>query len=124
MQNARRFVVAVVDDDIRVLDSIENFLMSAGHKVRPFSSPRAFLDNEALKEVDCVISDIGMPLMDGFELRRRVGVLRPDLPVIFISGLYDLRLLKVAGLPSDQIFLRKPFNAGELLGALGRLLSP
>ena len=57
--------VAVIDDDQRVLESLENLLESAGYTVRLFTSAQAFLKDEAFAKVDCVISDIGMPAIDG-----------------------------------------------------------
>ena len=60
--------IAVIDDDERVLESLENLLESAGHTVCLFTSAQAFLNDKAFAKVDCVISDIGMPAIDGFEL--------------------------------------------------------
>jgi len=77
-------VVAVVDDDSRVLESLEDMLESAGYRVRLFASAKQFLDT-AMAEVDCVISDIGMPGADGFELQQIIRNSRPTLPVILTS---------------------------------------
>jgi FixJ family two-component response regulator len=82
--------VAVIDDDTRVLESLENLLESAGHTVRLFTSAQAFLKDEAFAKVDCVISDIGMPAIDGFELERLARTARPELPVILITGRQEL----------------------------------
>ena len=65
--DTRRSVIAVVDDDQRILESLEILLESADYGVRVFSSATALLDG-CSKGIDCVISDIGMPGMDGFEL--------------------------------------------------------
>ena len=83
-------VLAVIDDDERVLESLENLLESAGHTVRLFTSAQAFLEDEAFAKVDCVISDIGMPAIDGFELERLARAARPELPVILITGRWEL----------------------------------
>ena len=64
----RRFVIAVVDDDRRILESLEMLLASADYDVRLFSSATALLESGGLREIDCLISDVGMPVMDGFEL--------------------------------------------------------
>jgi FixJ family two-component response regulator len=65
-----KVVVAVVDDDQRLLESFESLLESVGYIVRLFSSAETFLESGILREVNCVISDIGMPEMSGFELRN------------------------------------------------------
>src|SRR4051812_42883996 len=82
--------VAVIDDDSRVLESLENLLESAGHTVRLFTSAQAFLKDEAFAKVDCVISDIGMSAIDGFELERLARTARPELPIILITGRQEL----------------------------------
>lgn len=82
-------IIAIVDDDQRLLDSLENLLESAGHVVRAFSSAQAFLDSNALQDISCLITDIGMPGMDGFELQRVVSERRADFPVILISGRHE-----------------------------------
>ena len=79
-------IVAVVDDDTRVLESLEDLLESAGHTVLAFGSGQALLDNDAFSTIDCLIADIGMPQLDGFELQRLARARRPELPIIFITG--------------------------------------
>ena len=68
----RRSVIAAVDDDQRILRSLELLLESADYDVRLFSSATALLESGGLREIDCLISDIGMPVMDGFELVRGI----------------------------------------------------
>ena len=78
-------IVAVVDDDQRMLQSLEDLLESAGHCVLAFASAQTLLDSSSLPEVDCLITDIGMPGMDGFELERLMGERRPEVPVTPIA---------------------------------------
>jgi FixJ family two-component response regulator len=61
-------VVAVVDDDPGLLESLEDLLEPAGYGVRLFASAEQFLET-AVMEVDCVVSDIGMPRTDGSTLQ-------------------------------------------------------
>jgi FixJ family two-component response regulator len=113
-------LVAIVDDDQRLLESLEELLESAGHAVRPFSSAPALLNSNALPEIDCLITDIGMPGMDGFELRRAVNERRPDLPVILITGRHEMAELPQA---KQRWFFRKPFDGQALLAAVGDALN-
>ncbi|MBP1886067.1 response regulator transcription factor [Sinorhizobium mexicanum] len=113
-------VVAVVDDDQRVLDSLQDLLESAGYTVRAFSSAHTLLDSTALPEIDCLITDIGMPGMDGFELKRLMSERRPGLPVILITGRHEIPEPQEA---KHNRFFRKPFDGQALLAAISDALS-
>ena len=116
------FIVAVVDDDEGVLRSLEYLLESADYAVRLFRSGTELLDGGRLKEIDCLISDIDMPGMDGFELLRLVHAARPGLPIILITGYPDtLKRLPPLG-ASNPRFFTKPFDGPELLNAVSNAL--
>jgi FixJ family two-component response regulator len=121
----RERVVAVVDDDTRVLESLEDLLESAGHTVHLFRSAQALLEDEAFGKIDCLISDIGMPVLDGFDLERLARAARPELPVILITGRLELikgRQMTARG--ESRTFLLKPFSEQELLGAINKVPAP
>jgi FixJ family two-component response regulator len=114
----RKSIVAVVDDDRRVLESLEDLLESAGHSVRLFSSGRSLLDDGCLLEIDCLIADIGMPMMDGLELQRLARAARPGLPVILITGRHEI--IEQQRAQGNQTFFQKPFNVQALLAAVSQ----
>ena len=120
--DGRRSIVAVADDDPRILESLGILLESAGYAVRLFSSATALLESGGLREIDCLISDVGMPVMDGFELARAVQAGRPALPVILITGRPDLLHRPPLAWPRDCRVFKKPFNGQELLEAVGDAL--
>jgi FixJ family two-component response regulator len=117
--NDGRPVVAVVDDDPRLLESLEDLLESAGYVARSFPSARSLLAG-GLSEVDVLITDIGMPGIDGLELRDIVMKVRPEVPVFLITGRHEIadqdRAQGISG------FFRKPFDAKLLLAAVGDAL--
>jgi FixJ family two-component response regulator len=116
------FVVAVVDDDQSVLDSIGLLMESADYKVRLFTSGTALLQSSCLREIDCLISDIDMPGMDGFELLREIHAARPALPTILITG-YPDRLKRLPRLYAGKTrFFTKPLQGPELLTAVSESL--
>jgi FixJ family two-component response regulator len=115
-------IVAVVDDDEGILRSLEYLLESADYAVRLFRSGTELLDSGCLEEIDCLISDIDMPGMDGFELLRLVHAVRPGLPTILITGYPDTlkRLPPLGG--SNPRFFTKPFDGPQLLSAVSDAL--
>ncbi|RCW83803.1 response regulator transcription factor [Phyllobacterium bourgognense] len=113
-------VIAIVDDDQRLLESLEDLLESAGHSVRVFSSAQMLLNSYTLPEIDCLITDIGMSGMDGVELQRLVSKKRPDLPVILITGRHEIADLLQA---KHNWLFRKPFDGQALLAAIGNALT-
>jgi FixJ family two-component response regulator len=118
MDNTRP-IVAVVDDDPRLLESLEELLESAGYAACCFRSAGQLLVR-GLADLDVLITDIGMPDTNGFELRDIVRKARPDLPVFLITGRHEIadqsRAQGISG------FFRKPFNAPALLVAIAEAL--
>ena len=117
----RNRMIAVVDDDPRVLESLENLFESAGYVVRMFASAKALVD-AGLSEIDCVITDIGMPVMDGFALHDVVRTARPDLPVFLITGRHEIGDQQRASAKDIRGFFRKPFDGPALLAAVDEAL--
>jgi|SRR5690606_10723882 FixJ family two-component response regulator len=114
-----KLVIAVVDDDSRLLESMEDLLESTGYVARCFSSPVSLL-TRGLGGIDLVITDIGMPDINGFELREIVQEVHPDIPVFLITGRHEIadqeRAQGITG------FFRKPFDGQALLAAIGEAL--
>jgi FixJ family two-component response regulator len=117
----RRSVIAVVDDDPRVLESLENLLESAGYAVLTFSSGAALLA-AGFSSVDCLITDIGMPGIDGFELLDVVKRARPKMPVFLLTGRHEIGDQHRATGKDISGFFTKPFDGQVLLAAIDRTL--
>ena len=117
MAESARFVLAVVDDDHRTLESLADLLEAEGYDVRLYSSATMVWTRGGLSEIDCLISDIGMPEMNGFELRRLALSERPELPVILITGRPELRAQYSSIIERDRYF-EKPFDGQRLLAAI------
>jgi FixJ family two-component response regulator len=118
MSGVGKHIVAAVDDDFRVRESIESLVESAGYDASVFSSAEEFLRSKTLAVTVCLITDVRMPGMDGLELQRRVRLERPTLPVIFISAHYDDQIRQRALNQGAAGFLYKPFDAADLLGTI------
>jgi FixJ family two-component response regulator len=116
-------IVAVVDDDPRVRESLESLIASAGLTACVFARAEDFLRGGDLAAAGCLITDVRMPGMDGVALQRLVRSLRPELPVIFITAHHDDEVERRALAEGAACFFRKPFDAGELLRATRTALS-
>ena len=114
--------IAVVDDDQRILESLGILLESADYAVRLFSSATALLESGCIAEIDCLVSDIGLPVVDGLDLMRLVQAARPELPTILITGQSDaLNRLRSFELHHHGLF-KKPFDGQALLTTISDAL--
>ncbi len=120
--NLDQVVVGVVDDDPHVLESLEELLLSAGYKVLSFVSAESFLAANGFEQVDCLISDIGMPMMTGPELLDIAQAQHPDIPVILITARDEQPLRKMLTEKGARHVFRKPFDGREFLSTLESIL--
>jgi len=116
------FIIGVLDDDRRVLESVGNLLESAGYRARLFSSSEMFLQTEAMNGIDILICDIRMPGMGGIEVLQQVNIKRPELPVILITACSDVDLSRVSKSSYRRLF-RKPIDPAALIEAIAAALA-
>jgi FixJ family two-component response regulator len=112
------FLVAVVEDDQSVLESLEGLLGSAGYEAVLYSSGEDFLSSGRLGDIHCLISDIGLPGINGIELLREIQARCPGLPVIVITARHEPTLLQAALNAGARHVFRKPLNNTGLLDAI------
>lgn len=110
--------VLVVDDEAMVRTVLRRLLGLRGHQVDEASSGAEALDLLTKGQFDVVITDQGMPAMNGREFARHARQAWPDLPIILLSG--DTHV----GEPDEiiQAVLSKPFRIDEVDGAIQRLI--
>ncbi len=118
----QRPLVAVVDDDDSVRDSLAGLLRSVGFAAQGFASAAAFLQSDNLPGTDCVILDVRMPGMGGLELQRQLAASHPDVPVIFMTAHDDARKRSQALSGGAMGYLIKPFSEEALLDAVRAVL--
>ena len=107
-------IIALVDDDKNILESVSMLLEQEGYQVRSFSDPAAALTALSAAPPDLAILDIKMPRMDGLELLRRLRQ-GADLPVIFLTS-KDEEIDELMGLNAGaDDYIRKPFSQRLLL---------
>src|ERR1700704_1108100 len=111
-------LVAVVDDDDSVRESLSGLFRSVGFAAQGYASAAAFLQSDDLPRTDCVILDVRMPEMGGLELQRRLVACHPEVPVIFMTAHDDARIRLQALSGGAVDYLIKPFSEEALLDAV------
>jgi len=107
-------VISIVDDNGSVRGATCNLVRSLGYIVHAFASAEEFLGSPHLKDTSCVIADVQMPAMNGFELQAHLLAKGYRVPFIFISA-FSVDNARVRALKEEATcFLAKPF-AGEAL---------
>ncbi len=110
--------VVLVDDEAPVRKAVGRLLKSAGLEVQTFGSGPEFMDSLDGCRPDCLILDIHMPGMSGFDLRARLHASGIRLPVIFVTAFDDQNLGQRLERSGAAGFLLKPFTEEELLQAI------
>ena len=114
--------ILLVDDDAMVRHVLTRMLQAGGHEVDDASSGAGALERlDAGGGYDLVITDYGMPGMDGHSLAKRIANRWPELPVIVITGWNPTGPERVGQVESVRTVLRKPVTAQDLLAAVARV---
>ncbi len=116
---AAGFSVFVVDDDESVDNSLRLLIESHGYSVVTFKSAEDFLEHGITEEDPrCLILDIHLPGMNGYQLQEHLIRARSRIPVIFITG-HDCARMEDKAIELGAVaYLRKPFDDQDLLGAI------
>jgi FixJ family two-component response regulator len=114
-RNQTSKLIAVIDDDESMQDSLCDLIESAGVVVRCFGSAEDFLESGLHGQVACLITDIRMPKMSGLQLQARLKEEECDIPIIFITAYGDARMRIQAMREGAVEFLTKPLDYQLLL---------
>jgi FixJ family two-component response regulator len=107
-------IIAIVDDDEAVRESIASLIGSLGYISTQFSSAEQFLAEGDIGSLDCLITDLHMKGQSGVDLMIRAHAVRPDLPVIIITAFPDSPLMRDITLRGAAGVFSKPFVAADL----------
>jgi len=122
-QEARTPLIVLVDDDLSVRRALRRLVSSAGYDVRTFASARELLDSGAADEADCLVLDIHLGRVSGFELLSRLRAGGCKVPAIFITAFDDSESRERARAAGAASFLRKPFDGSALLDGVAEALA-
>lgn len=111
-------IIAIVDDDEALRNSLDNLLRSVGFRVQGFASAEAFLQAQHAPETACLLLDVRLPGMNGLDLQRQLVAAHWGIPIIFVTA-YANDDMRARALAAGAVaFLSKPCREEELLQAI------
>lgn len=122
-QNKPQHLIAIVDDDPSVLRALGRLVSAFGYQVKLFDSGRQCLEDPCIDSAACLIIDVMMPGLNGFELHTLLTAAGHTTPTIFISA-HDSSELKIPKHISDNIvFFNKLCDETLLYDAINNVLA-
>jgi FixJ family two-component response regulator len=119
---ATQVIVAVVDDDESVRESLPDLLRELGYVAKAFSSAEAFLTSGDIAATQCLLLDVAMPGMSGPQLQKELQARGHETPIIFITARVDAAVRRQLIEQGAVDCLFKPFSEQQLRAALDAAL--
>jgi FixJ family two-component response regulator len=116
--------VVVVEDDASMSQAIERVLRMGGFLPVMFPSAEAALESGVAPAADCLVLDIHLPGMSGFDLYRRLAPVGGDPPAIFITAHDEPTVREQAERLGGSSYHPKPFSGRILLDAVSQAMRP
>jgi FixJ family two-component response regulator len=116
-------LIAIVDDDDALRNSLDNLLRSVGFRVQGFASAEAFLQAQHAPETACLILDVRLPGMNGLDLQHQLVAAHWGIPIIFVTAYADDDVRARALAAGAVAFLFKPCREEDLLTAIETVLT-
>jgi two-component system response regulator FixJ len=116
-------IVALIDDDEAVLDSLRMLLTNRGIKVECFSSAEDFLAAADIPSLACIVADVRMPGLSGLELQDELRTRASTAPLILMTGHGDIAMAVRAVKAGAFDFIEKPFDNEVLIEAIHRAVA-
>jgi signal transduction histidine kinase len=111
-------IVRVVDDDVSIRESLKSLIRSVGLRVEVFASAEEFLRSKRPDVPGCLVLDVQLPGLSGFDLQSRMAEIAMEIPIIFITGHGDIPMSVQAMKAGAVEFLIKPFDDQDLIKAI------
>lgn len=119
----QRPLIAIVDDDTSVRDSMKRLVTSFGYNGRSFPSVDEFLNSGQLEEISCIIADIQMPKATGFDMQNALKRAGYTIPIVFITAFPHEKGREQALKAGAYCYLHKPVSVDELFHCVESALS-
>lgn len=115
--------IIIVEDDCSVNLAVCRLLEAAGFGVRSFTSGGALLADKEACNADCLVLDVHLPDMNGFELQHRLAAAGSSVPVVVITAHDDPMHRHAARDIGAFAYLTKPFASLSLVDAVSRAVA-
>ena len=115
--------VCVVDDDAPLRRALQRLLRSVGFTVETFGSAEDYLAAERNRAADCLVLDIRLGGLTGFDLHDRLRASGLAIPTVFITGHDDATTRERARRAGAAGYVRKPFDESDLISVIQRALA-
>jgi FixJ family two-component response regulator len=107
-------MISIVDDDQSVRNAARTLLRSHGYATATFASAEEFLQSDRVQDTACLITDVQMPAMTGYELHRRLVDTHRAIPTILVTG-FPNDVDRARALNDGVVcYLRKPVDIEHL----------
>lgn len=116
--------ILLTDDNQHGLAARRSVLEEAGYLVTACSDPHCALEEFRNSTFDLLVTDYRMPGMNGVELIRRIRDLKPDVPVILVSGVVEVLGLNERNTGADVVIAKSATEISHLVRAVNKLLRP
>ena len=115
--------IGVVDDDASILRAVQRLLRAAGFTVQTFGSGEELLASNLLDRIQCLVLDVHLGGLSGFDVQERLTDARRIIPTVFITAHDDASTRERARRTASSQYLRKPFDEQSLIAAIEAVVS-
>jgi FixJ family two-component response regulator len=115
-------IVYIVDDDPSIREMLSSLLRSIGLRVRLFESAPELLQSELEDVLSCLVLDIRLPGLGGFDLQAELARVNIHIPIVFLTGHGDIQMSVRAMKAGAVDYLSKPFRDQDLIDAVSTAL--
>ena len=115
-------IVYVVDDEPSIRDSTKELAESIGLRVQTFATAQEFLGSQRPDVPGCLVLDVRLPGLSGFDLQGELAKTNNPVPIIFITGHGDIPMSVKAMKAGAVDFLAKPYRHQDLLDAIAHAI--
>ncbi|MBX4959765.1 response regulator [Rhizobium lentis] len=119
-----KVLISIIDDDESIREGLGGLLHWLEFEVAIFASAHEFLASPALAKCACIVSDVQMPQMTGFELHGHLLAMGHDIPTILITAYPNDDARARASTAGIVCYLRKPFDTNVLIECIRSAIAP